>query len=241
MTVLETKHTASTFNKTKKDLLNAIKVIACISMLCFVTYYLYLISLNLEEPFYLAIYSSLICSIIFFFLIEFFIREDEKLLKNQKRILVEKKRKWKSIVKVLKYTAKTLLVSVAIYETSTHFDLSIPNIFNMLTSLLLLLQILFEVVVRYAVKQMDRFRLAIELDINKSPALSRLIISKLNTTAALQNSAITALGEEQHTPYEEKLISSIQDEAEEYQTEKEKKQAALRKIIKTSKIKPKKK
>lgn len=235
MAVLETKHTLSAFNKMTKDLLKAIKVVACISMFAFLAYYIYLIMLNLDRMFYIVIYSCLTASIVFFFLIEVFIKEEGVLLKNKKRLLIEKKRKWKNLIKFLKFTAKTTLVATAIYETASNPDFSLPNILNVCSALLLIFQVAFEFVVHYIVKQFDYFRLAIGLDVNESSAPVQSIYSAINHTNALQEDAINSLGEALHTPEEEKMIAEIKIEAKKYKEKKDKLHSELEEIIKFNK------
>ena len=100
---------------------------------------------------------------------------------------------------------------------------------------MLIFQILFEFIVRYIIKQIDYFRLAIKLDANESSAPVQSIYSAINHIDNLQEDAIATLGEDLYSPEEKKMIKEIQIEAIKYKYEKEEKQNALKKIIKSNK------
>jgi len=230
MSFIETKHTRSRLNIIKKGLLKAVGIFSCLSMLAFLAYYIYLIVENIDEPFYLTIYSILIIAVISLFCIEMFIKEDRKLLRNEKRLSAEKKKKCKFIIKVFKYLAKSVLVIVAMYETVTNFDISISNAINICSAVLLIVQFVFEFIVNYVVKQIDYLRLSFELDIDESFAF-KTFFSFFIKDKKLEEQAIADQGGSVYTPLEKKMIEEIKQDAKEFEKEKIKKKVEIRKLI----------
>ena len=230
MSFIETKHTRSRLNVIKKGLLKAIGIFSCLSMLAFLAYYIYLIVENINEPFYLTIYSILIVAVISLFCIEIFIKEDRKLLKNERRLSAEKKKKYKFVIKAFKYLAKSILVAVAIYETVTHFDISISNVINVCSAVLLIVQFVFEYIVNYIVKQIDYLRLSFELDIDESFAF-KTFLSFMVKDKKLEEQAITDQGGSVHTPLEQKMIAEIREDAKEFEAKAKNKKIEIKKMI----------
>ena len=220
MALIETRHTLSRFDILKKDFIKTLTGTSCVSMLAFVGYYIYLAVKNLNNIFYLAIYSCLIVFIISLFLIDLFIKEEKKLLKNEQRKVLEKKRKSKKIIKTLKYIAKGILVGVAVYQTMTSFDVSISSIINLLTGIVLVVQILFEFIIAYIIKQIDCLELAFQLDIEKSFLPLKKFIYP---TKKMEEKIIEGYenGESYYTPEQLKLVKEIENKANEYYEEKQ--------------------
>lgn len=231
MAFLETKHTLSRISKIKKDLSRMMTVFSCISMLIFLAYYVYLSILNLNNYVYLSIYSALIVSIILLFCVEMFLRENKKILINEKRLLTEKKRRIKNVTKVLKYFAKASLVVIAIYETVNNFDLTLPNIINICSAVILFLQILFEIIVHYVIKQIDYFRLSTELDLDESSSVINKIMDIINPMKALQEKVILENKGALYSEQEQKMIKEIKLEAEKYSKEKQAKENELKQLL----------
>lgn len=226
MSIIETKHTHSRLNILKRDLMRALTIFSCLSMLAFTAYYIYLIIQNLHNVLYLVIYSVLIVSIISLFCIETFIKEDKKLLKNDKRKAIEKKRKYKQVVKHLKFVAKLILVGVAIYETVTNFDVSLSNVINICSAVLLVIQFLFDRIANYIIEQIDYFRLSLELDLEDSWLLQTFLKEK-----HIEEKAIIAQGGSVHTPLEQKMIAEIKEDAKEFEKEEKTRHAKIKKLI----------
>ena len=236
MAIIETKHTGSRINKVKSDLIKTITVISCISMILFLAYYIYLMTLNLNEIIYLIAYSGLIALILLLFVVELSLKENKKLLKNEKRLVTEKKRKVKKVIKVLKFSIKAVLVGLAIYETITNFNLKISNIINICSAIILLTQILIEIIVNYIIKQIDYFRLSIELDFKDSNVLVKKVIGKLMPMKELEEDVILSINGDLYSLEERKMIVNIQDEARKYEKEKREKEKMLRELEKQPKI-----
>lgn len=237
MAFLETKHTLSRVNKIKRDLLKTISIISYISMLAFLAYYIYLAVQNLHEYFYLAIYSCLIVVILSLFIIEICIKEDRKFLKNEKRLVAEKKRKSKTCIKIIKFIIKAILIGVAIYETITNFNLTISNIVNICSAVLLVVQIILEFIIHYIIKQIDYFRLSTELDLEESGAIIKKIMNMINPMKNLEEEAIRANNGLLYSEQEQKMIKEIRKEAALYVVEKEEKEKMLKQMC----VEPKKK
>lgn len=231
MPILETKHTASRIMKIKKDLLGVSTTISCISMLAFIAYYVYLASLNLHNPIFLIVYSILIGSIILLFAVSTFIKEEKQILKSKQRLIVEKKRTLKTVFKFFKFTAKSALISIAFYETISHFNISLPNIINICSLIFLLLQILFELVIHYVIKQIDYFRLSLDLDIQESSFILKKIYSILFPLKDIEKDIILANKDMLYSTQEQKMIVDIKAEALSYVKEKEKREEELKSLF----------
>ena len=230
MTIFETKHMRSRMDVIKKDIHLAVKLFGWLSMLVFLSYNIYLLVKNIKNLFYLIIYSTLVVSMILLFIIEMCIKDDKPLLRNQKTQLKEKKRKSKFIIKIFKYIAKATLVGVAIFETFTNETVELSDIFNICSAVLLIIQVLFDVVMVYVLKQIDYFRLSFELDVEGSKS----IIKKLFPMMTLEEKAILESGEALHTENELKMIESIKETADEYSQKNKEKEKTLMQIIKNN-------
>lgn len=230
MTFLETKHTLSRVNKIKRDLLKVVSAVSYISMIAFMAYYIYLVICNWTEYLYLAIYSCLILVILSSFIIELSVRKERKFLKNERRLVSEKKRKIKTVVKIVKFLAKSVLVGIAIYETVTNFDLSLSNIVNICSAVMLVVQVLLEIVINYIVKQIDYFRLSTELDLEESGAVIKKIMNIINPMKSLEETAIKISQGLRYSEQELKMIEDIRKEAELYVKEKEKRETTLKEM-----------
>ena len=231
MAFLETKHTLSRISRIKKDLNNVITVISYISMAIFLAYYIYLLILNLHEYFYIIIYSSLIAVIVSLFIIELIIRDNKKILKNEKRLVAEKKRRWKTIIKVIKFLAKFALVFVALYETFTNFNLSISNMINICSLITLILQVLIEIVIYYIVLQIDYFRLSTELDLDASGTVIKKLMKVINPIKNLEEEAIKSTNGALYSEQELKMIEEIKKDAEKFIKEKQEKENQIKQML----------
>ena len=231
MTIIETKHTLSRFNKIKRDLLKTKTIISILSMLAFLGYYAYLITLNLKNILYISIYSSLILSILLFFIIEVSIKENKHLLRNDRRTTTERKRKLKDISKVLKFVAKTILVSIAMYETINNFNFMLPNIINIGSAILLVFQIIFEFILKYVIKEIDYFKLSLDLDLKESSILVKKIIGTFTKAQQTEDEIFEKLGISKYSPQEQKMIGEIKIEAKQYSDEKQDKLEQLKQYL----------
>ncbi len=238
MAVLETKHTRSRINVIKNELLRAVTVFNYVSMLAFLIYYVYLIIQNIHNPLYLVVYSLLIVAIIALFLIEILIQENKKLLRNEKRQSTEKKRKYKFFTKIFKFVANFTLIGVAMYETLTNFDITISNLINILSFILLFAQIIFEFVIHKIIKEIDYLRLSVELDIEES-GIFKSVLSFMFKEKKMEEKAILAQGGSLHTPTEEKMIAEIKEQAKEFEEKDKIRKDQIKNIWKTSKKKKK--
>lgn len=238
--IFETKHTLSRINIIKKDLFKFLKALSCLSMLIFSAYYVYLMLNNLNNFIYLAIYSILILAIISLFSVETFVKENKPLLKKDKKLAKEKKRTCKAIIKIFKFVAKAMLVGIAIFETLTNFEVSLSNLINICSAVFLVVQIIIELIVKYIVKQIDCFKLSIELDYQASNPMLKAIINKFTSEdKKLEIKAMDMMNIDFHTEKEIKLIQEIKEEAEKFEEVRQKQKAEkieqLKEIIDTKK------
>ena len=228
MAFLETKHTLSRVNKIKRDLIKVVSAVSYISMAAFMAYYIYLVICNLTNYLYLSIYSCLILIILSSFIIELCVRKERKFLKNERRLVSEKKRRIKTVVKIIKFLAKSVLVGIAIYETVTNFDMSLSNIANIGSAVMLVVQVLLEIVINYIVKQIDYFRLSIELDLDESGTIIKRIMNIVNPMKSMEETVIKANQGMLYSEQEQKMIDDIRKEAEIYVNEKEERAHTLK-------------
>lgn len=234
MAVLETKHTRSRLNVIKRDLFKAIAIFSYVSMFAFLIYYIYLIVENLHNPLYIVIYSGMIVAIIALFFIEILIREDKKLLRNERRQSTERKRKYKFLIKILKFSAKFVLVGIAVFESITNYAINLSNFINICSAVLLIVQILFEFVVSHIIKQIDYLRLSVELDIKES-GIFKSILSFALKEKKMEEKAILAQGGTLHTPAEEKMITEIKTDAQEFEEKDKMRKEQIYQLWKSSK------
>ena len=239
MAVLETKHTRSRLNVIKRDLQNAVAIFSYVSMLAFLVYYVYLIMKNLDNPIFLVIYSVMIVAIVGLFFTEVLIHENKKLLRNEKRRSAEKKRKYKFIIKLFKYLANFTLVGIAVSETLTNYDITLSNIINVCSAILLVVQVLFEFIVHNIIKQIDYLRLAVELDIEES-GIFKSILSFALKEKRMEEKAILAQGGSLHTAAEERMIAEIKTEADAFEEKEKARKEQIRDIFKNWKASKKK-
>ena len=239
MAVLETKHTRSRLNVIKRDLQNAVAIFSYVSMLAFLVYYVYLIVKNLDNPLFLVIYSVMIVAIVGLFFTEVLIHENKKLLRNEKRRSAEKKRKYKFVIKLFKYLANFTLVGIAVSETLTNYDITLSNIINVCSAILLVVQVLFEFIVHNIIKQIDYLRLAVELDIEES-GIFKSILSFALKEKRMEEKAILAQGGSLHTAAEERMIVEIKTEADAFEEKEKARKEQIRDIFKNWKASKKK-
>lgn len=233
MAVLETKHTRSRLNVIKRDLNKSVSIFNYISIFAFLAYYVYLIIENINNPLYLVIYSVLIIAIIALFFTEIFIQENKKLLRNEKRKSAEKKRKYKFFIKLFKFVANFTLIAVAMYETISNFDITLSNLLNVLSFILLIAQTLFEVIINKIIKQIDYLRLSVELDIEES-GIFKSVLAFMFKEKKMEEKAILAQGGSLHTPSEEKMIAEIKVDAEEFEEKDKIRKTQIKNLWKNS-------
>ena len=231
MAFLETKHTLSRVSKIKKDLIKVMLVVSYISIAAILAYYIYLAIQNINEYLYLTIYSCLIVLILSLFIVELTIKENKKILKNEKRLIAEKKRRCKAVIKIIKFIAKSALVGIAIYETFTNFNLTLSNVINICSAVILVVQILLEIVINYIIKQIDYFRLSAELDLEESGAIIKKIMKIINPLKNSEEEAIKANNGMLYSSQELKMIDEIKVEADKYIKEKQEKEKQIKQML----------
>lgn len=221
MKILELNHTFSRFNKIKNDLLKFVSVIGYISMILFAGYYVYLLTLNFEKLVYLIIYSVLFLTIMAAFIVETSLSENDVKSRKNKRIITEKKRKIKTIIKIPKYIANIGLIAVAIFEMSGDFSFTFSNILNIFLAIWLIIQILSEFVIHFIVKYVDYIKLAIEQDMNES-LLIKVFRPGKTFTDKMEDLSYAVNGESKYTEQEIKMINENKEEKEKFEQQQKK-------------------
>lgn len=245
MKFLEFDNTLSTFKVIKQDLLKVKKIISYLSMLLFSAYYIYLIVLNVDHLIYLSIYSLLFLTIFGLFLLETFPKNKNVLSKKDTKLAIEKKRKYRDFIKVFQYSAKAVLLAIALFEMVQNFEWVFSNILNIFLGVFLVLQVVFDVVVHYIIKQIDYIRLSFELDMGNSWGVQGAKKVKSFFTKKdgneMEESYLKSQGESVHTPLEEIMLKDIKMRTEKYKQEKEEissaKKEHYKKILKDKKRK----
>lgn len=212
MKFIETKHTMARMNKIQNDLGRVGYVVGIIGILSFLAYYTYLAIENARETFYLIVYSCLAALIFAFFCVEVFLRKQKKLPTHKQRLRTEKKRKYETAIKWMKYVAKAALVGVALYETATNFSITLSNAVNICSAIFLVLQILLDFIIRYVVKQMEYFKLSFNLDCSESASFVKSLIKEQTEEAKLAE----LKGEEYYSPQQKKMMQTLIEDAENY-------------------------
>lgn len=222
MALVETSNTMGTIKKLKNVFDSIVFIFGIIGMLLFATYYVYLIIKNLSNPLYLVIYSILFFVIVATFIIEIVYRDKKEINRKKRRIIIENKRKFKGLIKLPKYLAKTILVVLAIIETTTNFDLGLSNIFNILLTIWLVIQIFTEIIIYYATEFIDELTMSIRKDFDQSGLikLKKLFDVKGNIDVVLERTVAYMKEENLQTPKELEKSKKIDKQAKKYRDER---------------------
>ncbi len=164
-------HSLSAFKLIKGELNKLKKILNVVVQLVFVAYCLYLIFSNLDSLAYIIIYSLIFVLTIFTFIIEPVYKidiDDNKAIKRLKR----KERKVVLLfIKSLKYICKMSSIVVAIIEIALQGATDLSIIATIVSGIILIVQIIFDVIVLLVNRYMNILQLAIEEDIRSSKKL----------------------------------------------------------------------
>lgn len=223
MKFVELDNTLAGVNKLKNDLSKFLQLLSILSMIVFVVHYVYLILKNLNNTLYIIIYSILISLALSTFFIELFLNENKKIDRKTKRLTIERKRKNKIILKVLKYIVKAVIIGIAIYQTFSNYELDISNLFNIALLVLLIIQICFDLMVYYATFYVDFLTRCVEKDIEQSKLIQFVSAFnfKKNIGEKLENLSFKLNNEEKYTDQEKEIYKLIDENTKKYKDEKE--------------------
>lgn len=214
--LISTKHTTAAINLIKKQLQKISKVLNIVIQIFFICYYIFLIATNYNRIVYLVIYSCLFVVTLTGFIMELVLSKKDA--EEKKKI----KKKTKYIFKGIKYSARIIIIALAIYEISTVEVTSVKVVMTAFSILLFIIQIAAEVVINLAINYINYLKLAIQLDMENS-SLLKIVAPKKTFSKFTGSIASNMEGEEKYTEKEQERISLIKDEIETLKLEKEEK------------------
>lgn len=215
MKPLETSHTFAALSKIGKELKKILSVINIISIVFFSVYYLLTSILNYENLLILisniALFSVLVATV----MVDFILKRKPKDNAKQGRLKTEKKNKISLVLKIIKYTAKSITVGIAVYELISFPGFNFTNTLNVSSIVILVLQLVFEVIIYFVMKYFEYLKFAIELDADKSWVVRAAAFQHFNNKT-IENIAYALHSECRYTVRELKIIEELQKEAKEY-------------------------
>ena len=225
MSAIELSNTFAGFRKLKRDLSKLAQIFNYLSIFFFAVYYVYLIVKNTQNTFYLIAYSILFSLILLTLFIEVSLSEKK---------LNSKKKRLKNLVKIPKYILKSLLVGIAIYESSIKTSINLSDVINLLVAIFIVVQILLDLVVWYVTYYVDYITKCIELDAEQSTLV--MLAKKLSFKNQIEENTHEELSKK-----DKKMYEKINLETEKYKAEKnqnnQSKKGNLTKIIDAGKDK----
>lgn len=165
------KHSVSAIKIIKNDLLKIKKIINIVVQIVFFAYCLYLIFSNLDSIPYIITYSLILLISIVSIIIEPRFRTKEGDDRKEKRLKKKQRRIVGIILRGSKYLCKLVAIIVAIIEISTSAASDLSILATIGSSVLLLIQIIYDFVVLLVNKYIDILQIAIEEDIRSSKML----------------------------------------------------------------------
>lgn len=214
--LISTKHTTAAINLIKKQLQKISKVLNIVIQIFFICYYIFLIATNYNRIVYLVIYSCLFVVTLTGFIMELVLSKKD----NEEKKKIKKKTNY--IFKGVKYSARIVIIALAIYEISTVEVTSVKVVMTAFSILLFIIQIAAEVVITLAINYINYLKLAIQLDMENS-SLLKIVAPKKTFSKFTGSLASNMEGEEKYTEKEQERISLIKDEIETLKLEKEEK------------------
>ena len=169
------KYTRNSINHIHHQLTFLMNVISLTAQSLFIGYYVYLIVINVNKLPFLITYSALLGLSVFMLLITVIFLAHRVNTRMDKRIKVERKRRITLINRIVTGLLKVAAISLSGYEL-THYPCSDMQIIMFTLSIVLLvITISFTVLIELINKDIDLLRLSIDLDIQNSKILNKLI------------------------------------------------------------------
>lgn len=232
MAILE--NTTMGLNKLKKDLRRASSIFSIITFCFFALYYAYLIVINLKKSLYIATYSILFAVVLASFICEQCMKKSRTSTRKQNRIITEQKRGVKAIIKILKYSSKTILLSIAMFEIINSPDIQLSNLITLFLIMVLVLQIIIDIVSIFIIHYIDFLMLCVEKDIEKIKFIQTVTNPKQAIANTLEDVANKINGENKYTKQQEKIINKIEENTQSFKKEKEKQKEEQTKLLNDS-------
>lgn len=165
----------------------------------FIGYYAYLIYINVFKTAFLVTYISLLVLSLFVLFVDLFFIFNKGRSRLEKRLNLEKKRRWKYVFLVLRIILKLAVIIISGIELMSYPASDMQIITLTLSIVLFIFYIAFNSLIFIINKDIDLIRLSIESDISSSKILSKLTKE-----------------EKVYTEQEHHLIDDIKDKARDF-------------------------
>lgn len=232
MKFIKIDHTLAAIEKIKKELSILMIVISVICTTIFSFYYAYLIYKNINILPNLIAYIILFSTVIVTFVIELVLKTTKEDSRKTKRIKLERKRFISNFTKILKYLAKCITVTIAVYNSINKNELDLSIFMNFISCAVLVITLLFEFIMIFVNRYIDYIKLAVELDIDSNFILSKVIFRNETKYKNKERKKYALLSESPYTLQEEKIIKMLTTDAEILRKEKDEQYEIKNKNIK---------
>ncbi len=213
MAFVETKHTMAAIERIKKDLSIFITIVSYLSMIVFSFYYVYLIIKNVSNVLYLIIYIVLFITVLCSFFTQLLLKKKKYDSRKKLRIKLERRRQIGFITKLFKYIAKSITIGIAIYEMVKNPDFQLSLLINIVSIVMLGIQLIFEFIIYFINKYIDYLKYAFEMDFDSS-FVTKIFKRKELKAKSLEAQVYELHGESIYTKQELKIIQTLKEDAE---------------------------
>ena len=220
MAFIESKHTFAAIERIRKELSVFALLISIGSMVVFSVMYAYLLFSNLSNPIYLIAYIILFVVVIVSFVIEMILKVRKTDNRKTIRIKEERKRFISIFTKTFKYLAKSVTVLLALYSSFNQSKSDLDTIMNIVSCVILCLQVLFEFILCFVIRYIDYIKLGFELDVDSSLVAKLLFCPQLKAKK-WEKKAFAHRGDSYYTVQETKIINMLVGDAEKLKQERE--------------------
>lgn len=232
MNLIKIDHTMAAIEKIKKELSIFMIVLSVACTIIFSFYYAYLIYNNLNELPNLVAYIILFITVILSFIIELVLKAQKNDTRKNIRIKLERKRIIGIFTKTLKYLAKCLTITLALYSSINKSASDLMIIINLFSCAVLIISLLFEFIMIFINRYIDYIKLAVELDVDSNFILSKIIFRNETKYKNKERKKYALLSESPYTLQEEKIIKMLITDAEILRKEKDEQYEIKNKNIK---------
>lgn len=168
---IETGHTFASISIVRKQLLKLLRAVNIIVQILVLPYYAYLIGKNYADPFYVSVYGTLVgASLLFMLLEQLFLRRQNAAEDKAERRKAKKRRQINRLVfKSVKYAIRLLILTMAYIQIALGTREALFVATTILSSLLILGQLLLDVFIMFVLKYFEYIRLGFAADLKSSP------------------------------------------------------------------------
>ena len=168
---IETGHTVASINIVRKQLLRLLRIVNIVVQALVLPYYAYLLGKNWGDAFYVTVYSILIGVSLSAVIIEQVIinQQNKAEGKAEKRRIKKRRRVNNLIFKSIKYVIRLLILIMAYVQIALGVRNALFVATTILSTLLILGQILLDILVMLILRYFEYIRLGFEADLKSSP------------------------------------------------------------------------